>query len=539
MKFTEFNLSQDIQSAVVTAGFEKASPIQEMTIPLALEGKDVIGQAQTGTGKTAAFGLPTLNKIRTNENIIQALVIAPTRELAVQSQEELFRFGREKGVKVRSVYGGSSIEKQIKALKSGAHIVVGTPGRLLDLIKRKALILDHVETLILDEADEMLNMGFLEDIEAIISRVPADRQTLLFSATMPAPIKQIGIKFMKDPEHVQIKNKELTNVNVDQYYVRVKEQEKFDTMTRLMDVNQPELSIVFGRTKRRVDEITRGLKLRGFRAEGIHGDLDQNKRLRVIRDFKNDQIDILVATDVAARGLDISGVTHVYNYDITQDPESYVHRIGRTGRAGKSGESITFVSPNEMGYLSMIENLTKKQMKPLRPATAEEAFQAKKKVALKKIERDFADETIRSNFDKFKGDAVQLAAEFTPEELALYILSLTVQDPDSLPEVEIAREKPLPFKYVGGGHGNKNGKGGRGRDNRNRGDRRGGYRGDRNRDERDGDRRRQKRDKRDGHDGSGNRDFKRKSKRNSKDFFNKEKKSSAKNTGFVIRHKGE
>lgn len=416
---------------------------------------------------------------------------------------------------------------------------MGTPGRLLDLIKRKALILDHVETLILDEADEMLNMGFLEDIEAIISRVPADRQTLLFSATMPAPIKQIGVKFMKDPEHVQIKNKELTNVNVDQYYVRVKEQEKFDTMTRLMDVNQPELSIVFGRTKRRVDEITRGLKLRGFRAEGIHGDLDQNKRLRVIRDFKNDQIDILVATDVAARGLDISGVTHVYNYDITQDPESYVHRIGRTGRAGKSGESITFVSPNEMGYLSMIENLTKKQMKPLRPATAEEAFQAKKKVALKKIERDFADETIRSNFDKFKGDAVQLAAEFTPEELALYILSLTVQDPDSLPEVEIAREKPLPFKYVGGGHGNKNGKGGRGRDNRNRGDRRGGYRGDRNRDERDGDRRRQKRDKRDGHDGSGNRDFKRKSKRNSKDFFNKEKKSSAKNTGFVIRHKGE
>lgn len=539
MKFTEFNLSEDIQSAVVTAGFEKASPIQEMTIPLALEGKDVIGQAQTGTGKTAAFGLPTLNKIRTNENIIQALVIAPTRELAVQSQEELFRFGREKGVKVRSVYGGSSIEKQIKALKSGAHIVVGTPGRLLDLIKRKALILDHVETLILDEADEMLNMGFLEDIEAIISRVPADRQTLLFSATMPAPIKQIGVKFMKDPEHVQIKNKELTNVNVDQYYVRVKEQEKFDTMTRLMDVNQPELSIVFGRTKRRVDEITRGLKLRGFRAEGIHGDLDQNKRLRVIRDFKNDQIDILVATDVAARGLDISGVTHVYNYDITQDPESYVHRIGRTGRAGKSGESITFVSPNEMGYLSMIENLTKKQMKPLRPATAEEAFQAKKKVALKKIERDFADDAIRSNFDKFKGDAIQLAAEFTPEELALYILSLTVQDPDSIPEVEIAREKPLPFKYVGGGHGNKNGKGGRGRDNRNRGDRRGGYRGDRNRDERDGDRRRQKRDKRDGHDGSGNRDFKRKPKRNAKDFFNKEKKSSPKNTGFVIRHKGE
>ena len=523
MKFTDLNLSEDIQSAVVAAGFEKPSPIQELTIPLALEGKDVIGQAQTGTGKTAAFGLPTLDKIRTEENTIQALVIAPTRELAVQSQEELFRFGRDKGVKVRSVYGGSSIEKQIKALRSGAHIVVGTPGRLLDLIKRKALKLNNIETLILDEADEMLNMGFLEDIEAIISRVPEERQTLLFSATMPDAIKRIGVQFMKDPEHVKIKAKELTNVNVDQYFIRVKEQEKFDTMTRLMDVDQPELSIVFGRTKRRVDELTRGLKLRGFRAEGIHGDLDQNKRLRVIRDFKNDQIDILVATDVAARGLDISGVTHVYNYDIPQDPESYVHRIGRTGRAGKSGQSITFVAPNEMGYLQIIENLTKKRMKGLKPATAEEAFQAKKHVALKKIERDFADETIRGNFDKFAKDARKLAAEFSPEELAMYILSLTVQDPDSLPEVEIAREKPLPFKPSGGGFGAK-GKSGRG-----------GRRGD---DRRDRDRR-----------GNGRRDdFKKGSRKN--DRFEKEKRyrkdhkkprntSSEKKTGFVIRNKGD
>ena len=343
---------------------------------------------------------------------------------------------------------------------------------------------------------------------------------------MPDAIKRIGVQFMKDPEHVKIKAKELTNVNVDQYYIRVKEQEKFDTMTRLMDVDQPELSIVFGRTKRRVDELTRGLKLRGFRAEGIHGDLDQNKRLRVIRDFKNDQIDILVATDVAARGLDISGVTHVYNYDIPQDPESYVHRIGRTGRAGESGQSITFVAPNEMGYLSIIENLTKKRMKGLKPPTAQEAFQAKKKVALKKIERDFADEAIRSNFDKFKGDAVKLAQEFTPEELALYILSLTVQDPETMPEVEIAREKPLPFKPSGGSFGGKGkgSRGNRGRDN----NRRGGYRGDRNRDDRDG----------------GYRDFKRKSKKNSRDFENRGNKrphrtSSEKKNGFVIRNKGD
>ncbi|EGD35988.1 cold-shock DEAD box protein A [Streptococcus sanguinis SK150] len=522
MKFNELHLSAELLAEIEKAGFVEASPIQEQTIPLAMAGKDVIGQAQTGTGKTAAFGFPTLEKIDTDNPAVQALIIAPTRELAVQSQEELFRFGRSKGVKVRSVYGGSSIEKQIKALKSGAHIVVGTPGRLLDLIKRKALKLNQIETLILDEADEMLNMGFLEDIESIISRVPEERQTLLFSATMPDAIKRIGVKFMKEPEHVKIAAKELTTELVDQYYIRVKENEKFDTMTRLMDVEQPELSIVFGRTKRRVDELTRGLKIRGFRAEGIHGDLDQGKRLRVLRDFKNGNLDVLVATDVAARGLDISGVTHVYNYDIPQDPESYVHRIGRTGRAGKSGQSITFVAPNEMGYLQIIENLTKKRMKGLKPATAEEAFQAKKKVALKKIERDFADESIRSNFEKFGKDARKLAAEFSPEELAMYILSLTVQDPDALPEVEIAREKPLPFKPSGGGFGGK-GKGSRG-GNSNR-------RSNDNRRDRGGRRDQFKKGRKDERFDKDN--------RYSKDHKKPRNTSSEKKTGFVIRNKGD
>lgn len=522
MKFNELHLSTELLAEIEKAGFVEASPIQEQTIPLAMAGKDVIGQAQTGTGKTAAFGFPTLEKIDTDNPAVQALVIAPTRELAVQSQEELFRFGRSKGVKVRSVYGGSSIEKQIKALKSGAHIVVGTPGRLLDLIKRKALKLNQIETLILDEADEMLNMGFLEDIESIISRVPEERQTLLFSATMPDAIKRIGVKFMKEPEHVKIAAKELTTELVDQYYIRVKENEKFDTMTRLMDVEQPELSIVFGRTKRRVDELTRGLKIRGFRAEGIHGDLDQGKRLRVLRDFKNGNLDVLVATDVAARGLDISGVTHVYNYDIPQDPESYVHRIGRTGRAGKSGQSITFVAPNEMGYLQIIENLTKKRMKGLKPATAEEAFQAKKKVALKKIERDFADESIRSNFEKFGKDARKLAAEFSPEELAMYILSLTVQDPDTLPEVEIAREKPLPFKPSGGGFGGK-GKGSRG-GNSNR-------RSNDNRRDRGGRRDQFKKGRKDERFDKEN--------RYRKDHKKPRNTSSEKKTGFVIRNKGD
>ena len=522
MKFNELHLSTELLAEIEKAGFVEASPIQEQTIPLAMAGKDVIGQAQTGTGKTAAFGFPTLEKIDTDNPAVQALIIAPTRELAVQSQEELFRFGRSKGVKVRSVYGGSSIEKQIKALKSGAHIVVGTPGRLLDLIKRKALKLNQIETLILDEADEMLNMGFLEDIESIISRVPEERQTLLFSATMPDAIKRIGVKFMKEPEHVKIAAKELTTELVDQYYIRVKENEKFDTMTRLMDVEQPELSIVFGRTKRRVDELTRGLKIRGFRAEGIHGDLDQGKRLRVLRDFKNGNLDVLVATDVAARGLDISGVTHVYNYDIPQDPESYVHRIGRTGRAGKSGQSITFVAPNEMGYLQIIENLTKKRMKGLKPATAEEAFQAKKKVALKKIERDFADESIRSNFEKFSKDARKLAAEFSPEELAMYILSLTVQDPDALLEVEIAREKPLPFKPSGGGFGGK-GKGGRG--------------GNSNR--RNNDNRRDRGGRRDQFKKGRKEERFDKENRYRKDHKKPRNTSSEKKTGFVIRNKGD
>jgi len=522
LKFNELHLSTELLAEIEKAGFVEASPIQEQTIPLAMAGKDVIGQAQTGTGKTAAFGFPTLEKIDTDNPAVQALIIAPTRELAVQSQEELFRFGRSKGVKVRSVYGGSSIEKQIKALKSGAHIVVGTPGRLLDLIKRKALKLNQIETLILDEADEMLNMGFLEDIESIISRLPEERQTLLFSATMPDAIKRIGVKFMKEPEHVKIAAKELTTELVDQYYIRVKENEKFDTMTRLMDVEQPELSIVFGRTKRRVDELTRGLKIRGFRAEGIHGDLDQGKRLRVLRDFKNGNLDVLVATDVAARGLDISGVTHVYNYDIPQDPESYVHRIGRTGRAGKSGQSITFVAPNEMGYLQIIENLTKKRMKGLKPATAEEAFQAKKKVALKKIERDFADESIRSNFEKFGRDARKLVAEFSPEELAMYILSLTVQDPDTLPEVEIAREKPLPFKPSGGGFGGK-GKGSRG-GNSNR-------RSNDNRRDRGGRRDQFKKGRKDERFDKEN--------RYRKDHKKPRNTSSEKKTGFVIRNKGD
>lgn len=538
MKFNELGLSEGIVETLTAIGYEQPTPIQEQTIQLALSGRDVLGQAQTGTGKTAAFGLPTIEKINPENKAIQAIVIAPTRELAVQGQEELFRFGKSKGLKVRTVFGGSSIEKQIKALRSGAHIVVGTPGRMVDLLKRKALDLSHLETLILDEADEMLNMGFLEDIEFIIGKTPAERQTLLFSATMPNDIKKIGVKFMKNPEHIKVAAKEMTADRIDQYFIKTKEFEKFDVLTRLLDVERPELAIVFGRTKRRVDEITRGLKLRGYRAEGIHGDLDQNKRLRVLRDFKGGHLDILVATDVAARGLDISGVTHVYNYDITQDQESYVHRIGRTGRAGKSGRSVTFVSYNEMGYLRAIEKLTKKEMKGMRPPTKEDAYQASLSVAMDEIKRDLQDGSLKGKLTKFDADAERLLAEYDVKELVAMLIQSRVKDPDTMPEVQITAERPLPFNGEGKGFKGK-GKGGKGggrygrdRNNNNRGGRggdrdgKGGYRGkggDRDRDDK-------KRNWRD-------RDDKK------RDYYKKDRKpktqGSEKQAGFVMRNRGD
>ncbi|WP_035445017.1 DEAD/DEAH box helicase, partial [Atopococcus tabaci] len=476
MKFTELNLAPELLQSIERMGFEEMSPIQEQTIPLALEGHDVIGQAQTGTGKTAAFGLPMLQKIDTKNRSVQGLVIAPTRELAIQVQEELFRLSRDKRVRVQAVYGGADIRRQIRALKDGAHIVVGTPGRMLDHIRRKTLRLDGVQTLVLDEADEMLNMGFIEDIESIIKEVPETRQTLLFSATMPEPIKRIGVKFMKNPELVRIKTKTLSAANIEQYFTKARDNEKFDVMTRLMDIQNPEASIVFARTKRRVDELARGLEMRGYNAEGIHGDLSQSKRMSVLKSFKQGNVDILVATDVAARGLDISGVTHVYNFDIPQDPESYVHRIGRTGRAGAKGVSVTFVTPNEMSYLRTIEDLTKQQMTPLRPPTDAEALESQVQSAMEDIDKLVVD----NGLDRYKNAADTLLSSYSAEDLAAALVKSMVKDPTEIP-VRITPERPLPSKK----RRNKgfNRKGGKGNNRRGRGGERGGRRRD-NRDNR-------------------------------------------------------
>ncbi|MQW23682.1 MULTISPECIES: DEAD/DEAH box helicase [unclassified Lactococcus] len=552
MKFSDLGLSEGIVNTLTEIGYVEPTPIQEQTIKLTLAGKDVIGQAQTGTGKTAAFGLPTIEKIDAQNPNVQALVIAPTRELAVQGQEELFRFAKSKSLKVRTVFGGSSIEKQIKALKSGAHIVVGTPGRLCDLIKRKALKIDHIQTLILDEADEMLNMGFLDDIEFILGNTPSDRQTLLFSATMPEPIKKIGVKFMHEPTHIKIAAKELTADNIDQYYIKAKEFEKFDILTRLLDVERPELAIVFGRTKRRVDELTRGLKLRGYRAEGMHGDLDQNKRLAVLRDFKAGHIDVLVATDVAARGLDVSGVTHVYNYDITQDQESYVHRIGRTGRAGKKGRSMTFVSYNEMGYLRAIEKLTKKPMKGIKPPTKDEAYKASLGVAMNEVIRDLdiaSDADAQSKLHKFDKQAEKLLEQFDAKALVDLLLQSRVKDPDNQEEVKISAERPLPYNGEDGrgkkpraGHRNRDKKDRkwRDRDGDNRDNNRSGYRG--NRDNKEGGERKPWNRDRDRDNNRGGY----KGKRDDRKFDNKSnnkkpRKSTGteKTAGFVMRNRGD
>lgn len=475
MKFSELNLDDKLLDAIQRAGFTETTPIQEQTIPLVLAGDDVLGQAQTGTGKTAAFGLPTLQKVDMDNHNIQTLVISPTRELAVQTQEELSRLGRAKRVRVQAVYGGADIGRQIRSLKDAPQILVGTPGRLLDHINRRTVKLEHIHTVVLDEADEMLDMGFIEDIESILTHVPNEHQTLLFSATMPKQILNIAEKFMQSPKIVKIKSKELTADLIDQYYVRSKEFERFDVMTRLFDVQDPQLVLIFGRTKRRVDELTKGLQARGYNAEGIHGDLTQQKRMSVLRQFKNGELQYLVATDVAARGLDISGVTHVYNYDIPQDPDSYVHRIGRTGRAGATGVAVTFVAPNEMSYLHAIEELTRVRLTPLKPPTPKEALRGQINAANATI----AKLAEKDDLKRFEGAAQELLEKFTPEQLAAVLLKTMVKDANEVP-VHIAPERPLPSRKVssrsrnGGGHSrNSHGRGYTHKDGARGGDRRG------------------------------------------------------------------
>lgn len=365
MRFDELQLDERILRAVADMGFEEASPIQAQAIPVQMEGRDIIGQAQTGTGKTAAFGIPLLQKIDPKVKKLQAVALCPTRELAIQVADEVRRLGKYMhGVKVLPIYGGQDIVKQIRSLKDGTQIIIGTPGRVMDHMRRKTVKFDFVHTVIMDEADEMLNMGFLEDMETILSQLPEERQTVMFSATMPSAIMEIARKFQQEPVTVKVVKKELTVPKVTQYYYEVKPKSKVEVMCRLLDMYAPKLSVAFCNTKKQVDELVQALQGRGYFAEGLHGDLKQIQRDRVMNSFRNGKTEILVATDVAARGIDVDDVEAVFNYDLPQDDEYYVHRIGRTGRANREGIAFSFVVGKEVYKLRDIQRYCKTKIVP-------------------------------------------------------------------------------------------------------------------------------------------------------------------------------
>jgi len=450
-------------------GFEESTPIQEKAIPIALEGRDLIGQAQTGTGKTAAFSIPLIQNIDAKEENIVALIMTPTRELAIQVAEEIAKLSRFKGLRTLPIYGGQDIVKQIRALRQKPQIIIGTPGRLLDHINRKTIKLDKVQTVILDEADEMLDMGFLDDINTILSKCPEERQTMLFSATMPPNIKKLADTYLKNPEHVSVVPKQVSAPSVEQYYMEVQEQQKFEILSRLIDMEAPDLAIIFGRTKRRVDELSEALKKRGYSAEGLHGDLSQNQRDMVMRKFRDGSIDVLVATDVAARGLDVSGVTHVFNFDLPQDPESYVHRIGRTGRAGKEGVAITFVTPRETDHLHLIERITRHRItkRPL-PSMAE-AIEGKQRATAERL----IEVLEQDDFQMYKGFAIQLLEQYDSVQVLAAALKLLTGERSDV-EIQLTPEEPLRVKKRRPDGRFSGGRDGRGRDVRGQGGRTGG-----------------------------------------------------------------
>ncbi len=371
-EFNELALHPQLVQAVSEIGYETPTPIQTGIIPLMLDGQDVIGQAQTGTGKTAAFALPMLNNITIGQKKVQGLVMAPTRELAKQVSNAIYDYGKALDVRVLSIYGGQSYGRQISRLRKGVDIVVGTPGRMLDLIKRGALDLSHVKIVVLDEADEMLSMGFVEDIETILDETPDERQTTLFSATMPPRIRHLANKYLNNPQSVTIKRKEVTVDATEQRYYLVRETDKLAALTRLFEVEEITRALVFARTRVSTGELANELSSRGFSAELLNGDLSQDARERVLGRFRRDQVKVLVATDVAARGLDIDDISHVFNFDLPQDSEVYVHRIGRTGRAGKTGTAVSFVTPKEQWRLRRIEKYIKKNIEKAALPTVEE-----------------------------------------------------------------------------------------------------------------------------------------------------------------------
>lgn len=445
VKFKDLGLNELVLNAIDDMGFEEPSKIQEQVIPVLLKGSDVIGQAQTGTGKTLAFGAPVISNISTEGNHVKCIVLAPTRELAVQVNDELVRIAKHKKTRILPIYGGQPIDRQIKSIKRGVDIVVGTPGRVIDLINRRVLDLSQIEFFILDEADEMLNMGFVDDIEEILKNANEDRQTLFFSATMPPEIRKLATKYLRsDVEHITVTRKNVTVSTVSQYYYEVKNKDRFETLCRVLDVDEPNAAIIFCKTKRGVDEVVASMQSRGYSVEGMHGDMTQVHRMNTLKKFKEGNLDFLVATDVAARGIDVESVTHVINYDLPQDAESYVHRIGRTGRAKREGVAYTLVTAREYNTLKQIERTTKCKVKRKEIPTIDDIFEAKYKNILERVQ----DVLTKEDFKKFVPVVQQLDDEFNLVDVAAALMSMIYN-------------KEISFEYIEDSisvNENKNGK---------------------------------------------------------------------------------
>jgi len=424
-KFKELGLKGFILKAIEYLGFEEPSQIQNESIPIGIQGFDLIGQAQTGTGKTMAFASIILNNLDRNQRGIKTLIITPTRELAIQIQEEFRKIGKYTGFRSLCVYGGQPIEMQIKSLRYGADIIVGTPGRILDHMSRGTLTFENIKFLVIDEADEMLNMGFIEDINEIIKTLPQDRQTMLFSATMPKEIRDLSKKYMKkDRKHITIVKKSVTVDKVNQYFYETKDNYRFEILCRILDKDEPESALIFCKTKKGVDELISSLLDRGYSVDGMHGDMTQSKRLSALNKFKNRSVDYLVATDVAARGIDIQDISHVINYDLPQDTDSYVHRVGRTGRANKAGTALSLVTPKEYMVLKDIEKNIKSKIFRREVPTIDEIFLKKSEDVLTTIK-----ETLTTNdFKEFIPLALQLDEEYNMVDVSAALLKLNFQN---------------------------------------------------------------------------------------------------------------
>lgn len=460
IKFEELQLDDRILRAVTEMGFEAASPIQAQAIPAQLDGQDMIGQAQTGTGKTAAFGIPLLQKIDPKNKKLQAIVLCPTRELAIQVAEEVRRLAKfMHGIKVLPIYGGQDIVKQIRSLKDGTQVVIGTPGRVMDHMRRKTVKCGGVHTVVLDEADEMLNMGFLEDMETILSQLPEERQTVMFSATMPPAIAEIAKKFQKNPVTVKVVKKELTVPKVTQYYYEVKPKNKVEVMCRLMDLYSPKRSVVFCNTKKQVDELVQALQGRGYFAEGLHGDLKQVQRDRVMNSFRNGKTEILIATDVAARGIDVDDVEAVFNYDIPQDDEYYVHRIGRTGRAGREGKAFNLVVGKEVYKLRDIQRYCKTKIIPQAIPSLNDITAIKVDKVLEQVEETLNQGGLEKMINILEKKLLE--EDYTSLDLAAALLKMNLgeDNEDIVDSFEMARSLDDLDSY------GRNGRGRGGRDN--------------------------------------------------------------------------